>query len=61
MNRSMRSVFELGARDLVYRFETKNSTTFSELGRGLNREVKEKVFPCVCLSVSWSVSVLVKH
>ena len=44
INRAMRSVFELGAGDLVSRFETKNSTTFSELGGGLNREVKEKVF-----------------
>ena len=53
VSRAMISVFELGAGDLVSRLETKNSTTFLELGVGLNREVKEKVFPCVCLSVSW--------
>ena len=54
MNRVMRSVFELGARDLVSKLETKNSVTFSELRGGLSREVEEKVFPCVCFSVSRS-------
>ena len=44
MNRVMRSVFELGAGDLVSRLETKNSKFFSELREGLNREVKEKYF-----------------
>ena len=53
VSRAMGSVFELVAGDLVSRLETKNSITFTELGVGLNREVKEKVFPFVCLSVSW--------
>ena len=53
VHRAMRSVFELVAGDLVSRLETKNSITFTEQGVGLNREVKEKVFPFVCLSVSW--------
>ena len=44
MSRVMRSVFELGAGDLVSRLETKNSKFFSELREGLNREVKEKYF-----------------
>ena len=43
-SRVMRSVFELGARDLVSRLETKNSVTCSELGESLNREVKEESF-----------------
>ena len=50
----MGSVVELGAGDLVSRLETKNSTTFSELGRGLSKEVKEKsslVYALVYLGV----------
>ena len=43
-NRIMRSVFELGAGDLVSRLETKNSVLFSELREGLNKEVKEESF-----------------
>ena len=43
-SRVMRSVFELGAGDLVSRLETKNSVLFSELRECLNREVKEKYF-----------------
>ena len=54
MNKTMRSVFELGAGDLVSRLETKNSVTFSELRGGSSREVEEKVFPYVCFSVSRS-------
>ena len=42
INRAMRSVFELGAGDLVSRLETKNSVTFSELRGGSSREVEEK-------------------
>ena len=42
MNRAMKSVFELGAGDLVSRLETKNSVTFSELRGGSSREVEEK-------------------
>ena len=42
INRAMRSVFELGAGDLVSRLETKNSVTFSELRGGSSREVQEK-------------------
>ena len=44
MNRAMRSVFELGAGDLVFRLETKNLMTCSELGESLNKEVKEESF-----------------
>ena len=44
VSRAMRSVFEFGARDLVSRLESKNSVLFSELGEGLNKEVKEKSF-----------------
>ena len=44
MSRTMRSVFELEAGDLVSRLETKNSVLFSELRECLNREVKEKYF-----------------
>ena len=44
MNRAMRSVFELGAGDLVSRLETKNSVTFLELRESLSREVKEESF-----------------
>ena len=43
-SRVMRSVFELGAGDLVSRLETKNSVTCSEPGESLNREVKEESF-----------------
>ena len=50
MNRAMRSVFGLGAGNLVSKLETKNSVTFSEFRGGLNREVKEKSF-LVCLLV----------
>ena len=44
MSRTMRSVFELEAGDLVSRLETKNSVLFSEVSEGLNREVKGKSF-----------------
>ena len=44
INRAIRSVFELGAGDLVFRLETKNLVLFSELKEGLNREVKKKSF-----------------
>ena len=51
MNRIMRSVFGLGAGDLVSKLETKNSVTFLELREGLNREVKEKL-PTISVSLS---------
>ena len=54
----MRSVFELGARDLVSRLETKNSMTCSKLGDSLNREVKEESFLVYVLVCS---IVLVKY
>ena len=44
MSRTMRSVFKLGAGDLVSRLEIKNSVLFLELREGLDREVKEKSF-----------------
>ena len=44
ISRAMRSVFELGARDLVSRLKTKNSVTCSELGESLKKEVKEESF-----------------
>ena len=60
-NRAMRSVFELGARDLVSRLETKNSMTCSKLGDSLNREVKEESFLVYVLVYLDPLSVLVKH
>ena len=39
----MRSVFELGAGDLVSKLETKNSATLLELKRGLNKKIKESL------------------
>ena len=54
----MRSVFKLGAGDLVFELETKNSATFSELRCGLNREVKEKSFLVYVLVY---LGVLLKH
>ena len=60
-NRAMRSVFELGARDLVSRIETKNSLTCSELGESLNREVKEESFLVYVLVYLDPLSVLVKY
>ena len=44
MSRIMRSVFKLGAGDLVSKLETKNSVTFSELRVSLSKEVKEESF-----------------
>ena len=58
MSRAIRSVFELGAGDLVFRFETKNLVLFSELRKGLNREVKEKSFLVYVLVY---LCLLVKH
>ena len=55
-SRVMRSVFELGAKDLVSRLETKNSVTCSKLGKSLNREVKEEFF-----FLGVYLSVLVTH
>ena len=57
-SRVMRSVFELGAGDLVSRLETKNSATLLELRGGLNREIKEKSF---LVHVLVYLGVLVKH
>ena len=56
MSRAMKSVCELGVGDLVSKFETKNSMTFSKLREGLNREVKEEFF-----FLGVYLSVLVKH
>ena len=61
LSRVMRSVFELGARDLVSRLETKNSMTCSKLGDSLNREVKEESFLVYVLVYLDPLSVLVKH
>ena len=54
----MRSVFELGAGDLVSKLETKNSATLLELRGGLNREIKEKSFLVYVLVY---LGVLLKH
>ena len=54
----MRSVFELGAGDLVSRLETKNSVTFLELRGGSSREVKEKSFLVYVLVYLGLLSVL---
>ena len=43
MSRTMRSVFELGAGDLVSKLETKNSATILELKGGLNKKIKESL------------------
>ena len=61
MNRAMRSVFELGARDLVSRLETKNSVTFSELRGGSSREVEEKSSLVYVLVYLGLLSILDKH
>ena len=61
MNRVMRSVFELGAGDLVSKLETKNSVTFSELRRGSSREVNEKSSLVYVLVYLGFLSVLVRH
>ena len=57
----MRSVFELGAGDLVSRLETKNLVTFLELRGGLSREVKENSSLVYVLVYLGLLSVLVKH
>ena len=57
----MRSVFELGARDLVSRLEPKNFVLFSELREGLNREVREKSFLVYLLAYLVVISVFVQH
>ena len=61
MSRAMRSVFELGAGDLVSRLETKNSVTFSEFRGGSSREVKEKSSFVYVLVYLGLLSVLVRH
>ena len=61
MNRAMKSVFELGAGDLVSRLEIKNSVTFSELRGGSSREVEEKSSLVYVLVYLGLLSVLVKH
>ena len=61
MNRIMRSVFGLGAGDLVSKLETKNSVTFSELRGGSSREVKEKSSLVYVLVYLGLLSVLVRH
>ena len=61
MSRTMRSVFELGAGDLVSRLETKNLVTFLELRGGLSREVKENSSLVYVLVYLGLLSVLVKH
>ena len=47
MSRTMRSVFELGAGDLVSKLETKNSATLLELKGGLNKKIKESLPWCM--------------
>ena len=61
MNRAMRSVFGLGAGNLVSKLETKNSVTFSELRRGSSREVNEKSSLVYVLVYLGFLSVLVRH
>ena len=61
MSRAMRSVFEIEVGDLVVKLETKNSTTFSKLGGGLNKEVKEKSSLVYVLVDFGLLSVLVRH
>ena len=61
MNRAIRSVFELGAGDLVSRLETKNLVTFLELRGGLSREVKENSFLVYVLVYLGLLSMLLKH
>ena len=61
ISRAMRSVFELGARDLVSRLEPKNFVLFSELREGLNREVREKYFLVYLLAYLVVISVFVQH
>ena len=51
INRAMRSVFELGAGDLVSRLETKNLVTFSEVRGGSSREVEESLPLCMFLFI----------
>ena len=57
----MRNVFELGVGDLVSRLETKNLVPFSELGEGLNREIKEKPFLVYVVIYLGPLSASVKH
>ena len=61
MTRIMRSVFGLGAGDLVSKLETKNSVTFSELRGGSSREVNEKSSLVYVLVYLGFLSVLVRH
>ena len=61
MNRVMKSVFELGAGDLVSGLETKNLVTFSEFRGGSSREVKENSSLVYVLVYLGLLSVFVKH
>ena len=61
MNRAMRSVFGLGAGNLVSKLETKNLVTFSKLRGGSSREVKEKSSLVYVLVYLGLLSVLVRH
>ena len=47
--------------DLVSKLETKNSTAFSKLGGGLNKEVKEKSSLVFVLVYFGLLSVLVRY
>ena len=53
MSRAMRSVFEIEVGDLVVKLETKNSVLFFFFLQSLEKDFG-KIFPVVCLSVSWS-------
>ena len=53
MSRAMRSVFEIGVGDLVFRLETKNLVIFFFFFPEFRKDFG-KIFPGVCLSVSWS-------
>ena len=54
MSRAMRSVFEIGVGDLVFRLETKNLVILFFFFFPEFRKDFGKIFPGVCLSVSWS-------
>ena len=53
MSRAMRSVFEIEVGDLVVKLETKNSVLFFFFFQSLEKDFG-KIFPGVCLNVSWS-------
>ena len=54
LSRAMRSVFEIEVGDLVVKLETKNSVLFFFFFFQSLEKDFGKIFPVVCLSVSWS-------